>query len=331
MSTQRAHSRAYALLSRLLLDGVDRDTATRLPELPVLAEAWAAAGELEAVAAEHFRVFGLEVPPFEGVFVDADGLVGGGAAAGLLDAFLACGFTPSRRDTAFDHLGVIAGALSFLTGAEADAIDDGQRQRLESIRAHQRTLLDRHLLAWLPAYAAVALEHSHGFWHTVIELTLAVVADHRRSLGGPFGEPLSLPAPVALLDDEGTSLRRIARFLTTACHAGTFVTRSDIAALGRDLDLPRGFGSRVNMLESLFLAAAEYDRFPAVIERVRDLLRRRAAALDAVVARFPDGEHLRDIFGARLRESLNTLEGLERDALAMARRPADDTTDAVVR
>lgn len=285
MSLMHARSRGYALLSRLLLDGVDRDTAEALHGVAFLSTALAQAPSLDELASAHHSLFALEVPPHEGVFLDAEGLIGGEHAARIHDLYRASGFTAERRDTSLGHLGVMLGALAFLTGAAADAADDGEHARASDVDGRILTLMDEHLLRWLPAFAVPALAHSDGFWRVTIELMLELVSDHRSALDPPCLAPVPLSESQPLLDDERTSLRGIARYLTTASSAGAYLTKTDIENLARRVHIPRGFGRRRDMLESLLAAAAEYDSFATVIEEVQALLDARGHALELLGAR----------------------------------------------
>lgn len=280
MSLMHARSRGYALLSRLLLDGVDRETAEALREVAFLSAALEESAGIDELAAEHHSLFALEVPPHEGVFLHADGLIGGEHAARIHDRFRASGFAAERRDTSFGHLGVMLGALAFLTRAAADR--DARRSDIEG---RTRALMDEHLLRWLPAFVVPALAHSDGFWRLAIELMVELVSDHRAALGPAPTQIAPLPEPRALLDDERTSLRSIAGYLTTASSAGVYLTRGDIESLARRVHVPRGFGRRVDMLESLLAAAAEYDSFSTVIEELEALLDERSHALELFAAR----------------------------------------------
>jgi TorA maturation chaperone TorD len=282
-----ARPRAYALLSRLLLDPVEERTAERLHEVAVLSEALGDAPDLDELAAEHHTLLSMEVPPYQGAFLDPEGLVGGEHATRLFELYEASGFTAHRSDVTDDHLGVILGALSFLTGAAEDARADGAHVRAEDIDGRIRHLLDHHLLRWLPSFHAAATRHASGFWRIAVDLTTALVADHRAQLGELPDAVEPLPPTRRLLDEESTSLRGIARYLTTPVQAGTVFTRSDIAALGHAVDIPRGFGPRINMLESLFRGSAEYDQFPAAVDAVASEIQSHDAALGELAGAYP--------------------------------------------
>lgn len=68
---------------------------------------------------------------------------------------------------------------------------------------------------------------------------------------------------------EGPSLREIAQTLTTPALAGMVLTKGRLGELSRELDLPIGFGDRVQMLMGLFRAAGDLERVPALIRALR--------------------------------------------------------------
>lgn len=254
-----ARSRGYALLSKLLLDGVDAAMLERLGEIPVLFEALPDGGvdaQLDALAAEQHAVLSRGVPPFAGVFLDPEGLVAGAAADDLRAAYERFGFRAQRRDVSDDHLGVTLGALAFASTHAGEW----------EIRA----LLDHQLLRWLPSFA-VAVGERAGFWQTVVGLVVELVSDHRAALGALPTVATPLPEPPALLGGD-TGVRDIARYLCTAGACGAYLTRDDIASLGRTTEVPHGFGNRADMLENVLRAAAEYDvdAFAALGDRLAE-------------------------------------------------------------
>jgi hypothetical protein len=57
----------------------------------------------------------------------------------------------------------------------------------------------------------------------------------------------------------------VAAYLLTPAHSGFYLSRDDIARLGRQFHLPRGFGDRRQMLTNLLRSAAEYDSLPVLV------------------------------------------------------------------
>ena len=256
MSIDRATSRGYAVFSRVLLQPLDAETVSLFGDNEAV---------LDDLAAQQHAIFSLLVPPYAGFFLDEQGLVGGAEASALATLYRESGFLAPMPNASADHLGVIFGALSFLTARG----DESAILRL----------MDEHLLRWFPAFVAAAWRHTDGFWRDVVSLMRELVFDHRRRLGPARTAFSPLPEPPPLLDNERTGLRDIARYLCTPVAAGSCITRRDIDEIARALDLPRGFGSRSNMLESLLRGAAEYDRFPEAARTISALLAQHAGEL----------------------------------------------------
>jgi hypothetical protein len=233
----------------------------------------AAPVDLDAAAEAHTRLALIGIPPYEGAFLAADGLLGGDTTAAVRAHRALAGLgDPGGHEP--DHVGAELAWLAFLAGAEADARRDGVDP--DRIVALQRSALDDHLLRWVPQWVA----HLRGLptrgdadrvYFRGAELALAVLTEHRQSLGGA-SPGWSLPAAVPVLEDPRAGLRSIAEHLCVPCQCGGYLTRDTIAGVGRSLDLPMTFGARADLLEGLYCAAAQYSRIPDVCTALDTLL-----------------------------------------------------------
>ena len=266
-----ARSRGYGLLARLLVEGPTPALLARAAETP-LAEAM---GDADGLAASHYALFQLEVFPYVGLFLDDSGLLGGETAAAFEGHCRDAGFGASPDVASADHLGAVAGLLAFLTGAEADALADGQAEAVASARRRALDTLDRWLLSWLLPFHAAAADAGEPFWVGVLDMLAALAVSHRAALGGAI-TAVELPVPPAdLLERRQTGLKAIAGYLLTPAHSGVWLSRQDIAALARGRDTPRGFGGRLQMLTNLLRNAAEYDDLPGLVGALDLLLTAR--------------------------------------------------------
>lgn len=284
----QARSLAYDLFARLLLKGPSSELMASMEAIPELLQALARtddSGEVdyERAAAEHFHLFGFNVFPYQSMFLDTDGRLGGPQSEQALSYYRQAGFnlsprTPAGRFAAGespDHAGLELAFLSFLSGAEADALQDGERLHVLRIRDLQRGFLDLHLLPWLPALVQAIGQQGSPFYTTLAGLSLELVFEHRAALGDglPVGRPaFALPHPPALLEDEKTGLKDIAAYLLTPAYSGLYLSREDIARLGRGRNLPRGFGARLQMLSNLLRSAVAYDLLPNLLEDISSLV-----------------------------------------------------------
>ncbi|MCA9649353.1 MAG: molecular chaperone TorD family protein [Myxococcales bacterium] len=271
--------RAYALLGALLVDGLDEARLEAVRLLPPLAEGLDEPVDLDELAASHYALLGRELPPFAGVFLEGSGLVGVGSAAQVLRSAhsvlgQACPDEPSP-----DHLGQALRLMAVLADAELDALEQGDVDDAHTLRRWQRTVLDEALLPWMPPLLVALGGQEPSLWTRVLELAVGVLARHRaddstlpRATGPARDEALSAEG---LLDDPRTGLRTVAELLGLPARSGLFLGRRDIEAVARRCELPRGFGSRRDMLERLLRAAAEYQLLPRVLDELQRLLAAR--------------------------------------------------------
>jgi TorA maturation chaperone TorD len=280
----RARARVYGILAKLLVVGLDADTLAQLRAL----DGWLLDGDggdstdLDELAAQHHTCFHLDLFPYAGVFLDRSAVAG--ACTDMVSAwFERAGFRPRLDQLSADHLGVMLGFLSFVSAATSEAHEDGQlalATRLEQLTAE---FLDACILSWLPLM--VLDLPAPGFWPNVVRETLEFAAVHRMSLRERVPETRApeLPSPQRdLLDDPHTGLRRIAEHLLTPVDSGVFLTRADIARLGRERALPRGFGSRLLMLDNLLHTAVDYGQLGALLADLDELLAARDRSLAAL-------------------------------------------------
>lgn len=313
----RARGRVYGILARLVLEGLDAEGLEQLRALDgwLLSEGEGAV-ELDEVAAEHHACFHLGVFPYAGAFLDPSAKAGAWSDR-VRAHYDRAGFRPRLDELAADHLGVELAFASFVTAAIAEAVEDARptvARRLEALLAE---FLDACLLSWLPALVVAGddLEAAGTFWPRVLAATLEFAAEHRLGLEdrAPRRAPVELAEPEDLLADERTGLRRIAEQLLTPAASGLFLTRADIARLGRDHALPRGFGSRLIMLDNLLRSAVDYGELPALLEALDALLVERDHGLATLAA------------GLELEQAVAPWRGALRRTRALARTLAAST------
>lgn len=291
-SHDQARSRAYGLFSRLYRHGL---TAADLPivrSVDSLAPHVPTPFNPDEAAADHYALFGLDVFPYAGAFLDAGGRLGGRAADAARRFYDEAGLgVPEASGESADYLPLELSLLESLTMAEA-----GDFHRVGDVRHLQRRFLDTHLLAWLPPFLEVLHRQRDGFYRALGELTLDLVAEHRASLGGERIQGAREPNGNDLLHNDATGLKDIAEFLGTPARSGLWLCRRDIGDLSRSLELPRGFGSRLQTLTNLFRSAAEFDGVGGLL----DSLSRRIADSRTFYRRLADGDLPVDIWLERL-------------------------------
>ena len=257
---------AYRLLARLFRQPVTGDLRATLGDLPGLGDELPQRFDADEAAAEHHRLFALQVPPFAGVFRDPEGRIGGEWAARVRDVYARAGLELDERSEEGDH---VAHALDLLA-------EIGGR------RALAQDALDGVLLPWLPWLVEAVGRHGAPFHRACAELTLELAIDHRAELGGA---PPDAPIPPVEdpLDDPRAGLGSVARYLVTPARSGLYLARDDVRGLAVGGALPTGFGGRADSLETVLRAAAELDALDPVLDGLRALVdggRAACAALD---------------------------------------------------
>lgn len=266
-----ARHHTYLLLSRLYLDGLTDDLLPYIANIPELAAAAPRPFYPDEAAAIHYQIFAHDIFPFESIFRDPSGLLGGTYANQVNAAFNRAGI--HNITTNYDHIGHELAFLAALCSAESGASGAQEIETADQVEQLQRTFLEDHLLCWLSPFVTALSFSDHPFFAAVGRLTQDLVYDHLLSFGGAgstesFGisDESNHPDLPVLLQDNQTNLKQIAVFLITPPHSGLYFGRSAIASLARERQLPRGFGSRQQMLSNLFHTAAQYDQVPDLLQ-----------------------------------------------------------------
>ena len=283
---QRAEARsvAYDLFARLFLESPTHSTWSSITAVPELERSLSLTGiDSDRAASDHFHLFGLNVFPYQGMFLDTGGSLGEQQSGRVLACYQQAGFdlapdTPAGRIPAGespDHIGLELAFLSFLSGAEADALQDGENLHVLRIQTLQRDFLDQHVLPWLPVLVQAISQQGLPFYTELAQLSLELVSEHHTALGEGIvvrQAAFALPHLPSLLENEKTGLKDIAAYLLTPAYSGFYLGRDDIARLGRRRQLPRGFGGRLQMLENLLRSAVDYDHLPQLIDDLQALM-----------------------------------------------------------
>ena len=264
-----SRARAWTLLGELILKGVSSEVYPVVTQLPVFAALIPPETSADQLGAEHQRVFGFEVFPFESVFLGEDGKLGGRVTESVSAAYEQSGFPGRRSDVESDHLGIQCAFLGSLSAREAKVLELGGAD-LDQITAAQRQFLDGHLLAWLPAMVASVRGVGSPFWIAVVEMCLELGLEQRRGLGGERYRPerVELPSLISLLDNPDTRLKDVARFVLSPAHFGCFLGRKTIGEVAIAADGPPGFGGRFQLLESGMFGAVDRGQWASLVDAI---------------------------------------------------------------
>jgi len=280
ISIAAARHHTYQLFSRFFLNGVTTDLLPYIEQIPELSAISPEPFDPQEAAAIHYQVFSLDIFPFESIFRDPSGLLGGVYSSQVQERYQQAGF---QQTTDCDHIGYELAFLATLCGSEGAALEREEIAKAVRSQELQKAFFQDHLVCWLPAFVNALAFCGQAFYAAVGQLTLDLVYDHFLQLGQGYLEgfetPISsekhelldsctLPDMPDILQDEGTDLKQISRFLVTPPFCGLYLGRTSITTMARDRQLPRGFGDRRQMLSNLLRAAGQYD---AISDLLQDL------------------------------------------------------------
>lgn len=320
MSGERSRARqaGYDLLARLFLEEPDVELVRALRDLPGFAELIPpdeALGEwLEALAVEYQRLFGMNVYPYESLFVDRELMLNTAATARVTLLYQEAGFDATgARTGAPDHLGLELRLMRDLARREQHAGAWARRLRARCLR--------EHLARWAPLCAlTVARVTVEPLYRLLATLTTDLVLSDLTALppapparpgvadqsDGPpppvddLDETLDAEAPGPLrpygdagsrreagADPDERGLNALVRQLITPVDSGLLLTRADLTRLAGTLDLPVAIGDRFQMLRGLFTAAGQYEQLPALLTALAALIAAARTAVAALLDEYP--------------------------------------------
>lgn len=246
-----ARHASYSLLARLFREPISAEITPYLNAIPELTPAYLCPDDAKIA---HQQLFGFDIFPHESVFRDSSGLIGGDIANAVIEQYQQGGF---RWLGEADHIANELAFLAFLAGAESDALEDELVIVAARMRQIQGDFLQAHLLQWLPPFVVAVQRQGDVFYQAVASLTWQLVSDHAGQSLEPFVASQRPEAPD--LRDPETALKTIGRFLTSPHESGWWLSGGEMGEIGRKLDLPRGFGGRIQTMMNLFRSATQFD------------------------------------------------------------------------
>ena len=254
-----ARRRAYYLFGRLYLDGITAELLPQLQAIPELAEA-AQPHDPDLAAAAHYQLTAVDVFPYESIFLDPSGLLGGPLSDEAANLYNSAGYEVLSD---YDHLGHELGFLAHLCGMEAASRTRGSEEATALWASRQQSFLAGHLLRWLPPLVVAVQQAGSPFYTLLAGLTLELCVDHVQEDGRATLIFLPQSPQITGVD---SSLKDITHMLATPPYSGLFLSHRAISALARHHELPRGFGDRVQILTNLLRTAGQYDAATAVFQ-----------------------------------------------------------------
>lgn len=284
----RARSYSYRLFSELFLQGVTAVSLPYIQQIPELTAVLPQPFSADHAAASHHELFQFNIFPYESFFLGEDGLVGGDVTAVVNQLYFQLGWQTAVTATEADHLGQELACLAFLVTKEAEAWESDQTATANDWQTRQQLFLQSHLLRWIPTCLLAIQQQPDPFFAQLAQVTLELLLAHADALAKRATAPLSfLPPPQNILADEKTGFKEIIHFLLLPALSGIYLSRDNIGQLGRQFDLPRGFGSRETMLLNLLRTAVQYDALPALLTALQETCRRWQASYQELIDQHP--------------------------------------------
>ena len=292
-------------------------TELKAPQLPpILTE------NPDEAAAAHYYIFNLETLPYESLFSEESLSTGGPRTLLLQNEYQKYGFDVRRYKMAADHLSTQLRFLSHLSGLTAHAAEQSapfEQHQLEEATQH---FLQNHFLLWVPAYcqslnprnAERQYQQAFVFFQELTLFILQIAQEHGESLtDGSMSVPSHAKTKPCILDTPECGINDIARYFATPSLCGVFLRRSDIQEIGRALDLPSGFGPRIDMLTMLFTCAAEYNSFEPLLRGMEHQIRE--------AQHFHTKESTSELWANDCAETIERIEALSSQARELAQPP----------
>ena len=311
--TASARHYTYLLVSRLFLDGLTDDLLPYIEKIPELASVCPQSFDPEEAAVDHHQIFSFEIFPYESIFRDSSGLVGGAYTSLVQDSYQQSCFQQSIDS---DHIAYELAFLAFLCSSEARALENKQvGEAIRSAQSQQR-FLQHHLLCWLPPFVNALTNSGQSFYVALGRLALDLVYDHTLHLAQANSRLVEesssiadciLPKAPNILHEKQAGLKQVSRFLITPPFSGFYVSRSSITELARNRQLPRGFGDRQQLLSNLLRAAGQYDTVPALLHDLASIANVWNQAYQQQQEYYPELESWIRPWQQRVAETANSL------------------------
>ena len=274
VDTASARHHTYLLASRLFLGGLNDALMPYVEQIPELAAVCPHPFDPEKEAVDYHQIFSFDIFPYESIFRDPSGLLGGAYRSLVQERYERSAF---QQIIDADHIGYELAFLAYLCSVEATMLESNQVVEASHVTQEQYGFLQDHLLCWLPPFVNALALSGKPFYATLGQLTLQLAYDHLLQIDTAdnkwinqvnFHSDFTLPDAPDILQENQTSLKQVSRFLITPPYSGLYLSHSSIVKLARNHQLPRGFGDRHQLLTNLLRAAGQYEVVPALLEQL---------------------------------------------------------------
>ncbi|MCB8924807.1 MAG: molecular chaperone TorD family protein [Ardenticatenaceae bacterium] len=284
----RARSYSYRLFSELFLQGITAVSLPYIQQIPELTAVLPKPYIADNAAANHHELFQFNIFPYESFFLGEDGLVGGDVTAVVNQHAFQLGWQTAVTNNQADHLGHELACLAFLVTQEAEASESDQLAAANDWQTKQQFFLQSHLLRWAPTCLLAIQQQANPFFAELAQVTLNLLLSHADELARSASAPPAFLPPVPdILANDKTGFKEIVHFLLLPALSGIYLSRDTIGQLGRQFDLPRGFGSRETMLLNLLRTAVQYDALPPLLRTLQEMCRSWQSGYQELINQYP--------------------------------------------
>ncbi|MBX2819971.1 MAG: molecular chaperone TorD family protein [Rhodothermaceae bacterium] len=264
--------RAYAFLAKTFAEGLSPAVLEMAKELPILVVVLPEEYDQDQASAEHQDLFGFNVLPYAGVYLNEDGQLGGRIHLDLNSWYNAFEFMPSNDSGVPDHITTQLEFLAFLSGLDVKTHESSATDLMNVTILHkQGEFLGTQVVTWIFPFLMALKAQKNPFYSEVAALTEALVISHCIEMGIRRDSVFALPAMEEdILSNKQTGLKDIATFLCRPALSGIYLTRKDIKRIAGSLEIPTGFGDRIQTLSNTLRSAVTFDTLPSLINELRE-------------------------------------------------------------
>ncbi|MCB0412723.1 MAG: molecular chaperone TorD family protein [Bdellovibrionales bacterium] len=222
----------------------------------------------DQVAAEHYRVFGLNVFPYFSYFVESCSEGYERRDSELLKIFNGHNFHINSQEYGISpsHIGVL---LRFY--------DHLQKKKISA--EEKKEFLYQYLFSWVYHLYFSLKDVKSPFFEQVLSLLIQILYMEWCSLGGghKFSEKLfklSEEDGLNFMTDKSTGVVQIAKHFVSPSLSGLYISKHLLQMLSFDIRVPLAFGDRLSMFKSLLLESSKYEKLDELINELEVIVAR---------------------------------------------------------
>ncbi len=257
---------ACIFLSQLFSTGLTEALYEVAGNIPSLAEHLPASFDADEAAVAHQDLFGFNVLPHAGVFLSEDGKLGGDIDFQCNRFYEAFSFEslPESPDHISTQLAFLAHLLDLrMTSPEASS----------PLLQARFDFLYHHLMPWVNTFLFALKGQNNAFYAEIADLTQVLLFNQLKIINAKAAITHEISyfhaPPPDILENKKTGMKQIALFLLRPLHSGIYLSKHEIQAISRSMEVPTGFGDRGQLLSNLFQAALNFDTFSHLIDQLK--------------------------------------------------------------